>query len=90
MLAAVTEENSTVERTNEHREAEHNLGVESRMPLKEGKDVIHIAFTSGLSGTYNSTRIAAEELQEEYPERKIVVIDSLCAAMEKECFCIRR
>ena len=49
--------------------------------VKEGKDIIHIAFTSGLSGSYNSVRIAAEELAEEYPERKIVVIDSLCAAM---------
>ena len=48
--------------------------------LKEGKDILHIAFTSGLSGTYNSCRIAAEELSEEYPDRKIVVIDSLCAA----------
>ncbi len=48
--------------------------------LKEGKDILHIAFTSGLSGTYNSCRIAAEELAEEYPDRKIVVIDSLCAA----------
>ena len=42
--------------------------------LKEGKDVIHIAFTSGLSGSYNSARIAAEELAEEYPDRKIAVI----------------
>ena len=48
--------------------------------LKEGKDILHIAFTSGLSGTYNSCRIAAEELCEEYPDRKIVVVDSLCAA----------
>lgn len=48
--------------------------------LKEGKDILHIAFTSGLSGTYNSCRIAAEELREEYPDRKLVVIDSLCAA----------
>ncbi len=48
--------------------------------LKEGKDILHIAFTSGLSGTYNSCRIAAEELAEKYPDRKIVVIDSLCAA----------
>ena len=48
--------------------------------LKEGKDVLHIAFTSGLSGTYNSCRIAAEELREEYPDRKIIVVDSLCAA----------
>lgn len=48
--------------------------------LKDGKDILHIAFTSGLSGTYNSCRIAAEELCEEYPDRKIVVVDSLCAA----------
>lgn len=48
--------------------------------LKEGKDLLHIAFTSGLSGTYNSCRIAAEELVEEYPDRKIIVVDSLCAA----------
>lgn len=48
--------------------------------LKEGTDILHIAFTSGLSGTYNSCRIAAEELSEEYPDRKIIVVDSLCAA----------
>ena len=48
--------------------------------LKGGTDILHIAFTSGLSGTYNSCRIAAEELGEEYPDRKIVVVDSLCAA----------
>ncbi len=49
--------------------------------VKEGKDILHIAFTSGLSGTYNSERIAAGELMEEYPEAKIIVIDSLCASM---------
>lgn len=49
--------------------------------VKEGNDVVYIAFTSGLSGSYNSVRIAAEELLEDYPERKIAVIDSLCASM---------
>lgn len=49
--------------------------------LKEGRDVLHIAFSSGLSGSYNSTRIAAEELKEEYPERKIIVVDSLAASL---------
>ena len=49
--------------------------------LKAGKDVLHIAFSSGLSGSYNSARIAGEELQEEYPDRKIVVIDSLAASL---------
>lgn len=51
--------------------------------LKEGKDILHLSFSSGLSGTYNSMCIAAEELQEKYPERKIVVIDTLCASLEE-------
>lgn len=49
--------------------------------LKEGKDVLHIAFSSGLSGTYNSARIAAEELKEEYPERSVIVMDSRAASL---------
>jgi len=49
--------------------------------LSEGKDVLAIAFSSGLSTTYQSAVIAAEDLREEFPDRKIVVIDSLCAAL---------
>ena len=49
--------------------------------VKEGKDILHIAFSSGLSGTYNSCRIAGEELMEDYPGARVVVIDSLCASM---------
>ncbi len=49
--------------------------------LKEGKDILHIGFSSGLSGTYNSMRIAAEELKEEYPDATIYIIDSLCACL---------
>lgn len=49
--------------------------------LKEGKDVLHLGFSSGLSGTYNSMRIAGEELKEEYPDAKIIVIDTLCACL---------
>lgn len=49
--------------------------------LEKGLDVLHIAFSSGLSGSYNSSRIAAEELQEEYPGRKIEVVDSLAASL---------
>lgn len=49
--------------------------------LKEGKDILHLAFSSSLSGTCNSMRIAAEELKEEYPEAKIIVIDTLCACL---------
>ena len=47
--------------------------------LEKGQDVLYIAFSSGLSGTYNSGRIAAEEIAEEglFPERKVVVVDSL-------------
>ena len=49
--------------------------------LKEGKDILHLGFSSGLSGTYNSMRLAGEELKEEYPDRKIVIIDTLCACL---------
>ena len=49
--------------------------------LKEGKDILHIAFSSGLSGTCSSAILAAQELMEEYPERKIVVVDSLAASL---------
>ncbi|WP_308782012.1 DegV family protein [uncultured Blautia sp.] len=49
--------------------------------LKEGKDILHIAFSSGLSGTYNSCRIAVEELREKYPDRIITIIDSLAASL---------
>ena len=49
--------------------------------LKEGKDILHLAFSSGLSGTCNSMKIAGEELKEEYPEAKIIVIDTLCACL---------
>lgn len=48
--------------------------------LKEGKDVIHLNLSSGLSGSMTSAKIAAEELKDEYPERKLYVIDSLGAA----------
>lgn len=49
--------------------------------VKEGKDVLHLAFSSALSGTCNSMKIAAEELMEEYPEAKVIVIDTLCACL---------
>ena len=47
--------------------------------VKEEKDILFIGFSSALSGTFNSIRMAAEELMEEYPERKIITVDSLCA-----------
>ena len=49
--------------------------------LAAGKDVLVLAFSSGLSTTYQSAGIAAEELKDEYPDRKIQVIDTLCASM---------
>lgn len=49
--------------------------------VKKGMDILHIAFSGGLSGSYNSSRIAAEELLEEYPDAKIVTIDSLAASL---------
>ena len=43
--------------------------------LKDGRDILHIAFSSGLSGTFNSCRIAAEELMQEYPGLRIHVYE---------------
>lgn len=48
--------------------------------LKEGKDILHLTLSSGISGTINSANIAAETLKEKYPDRKIYVIDSLAAS----------
>lgn len=48
--------------------------------LDQGFDIIYIGFSSGLSTTYNSGRMAAEELKELYPERKIIAVDSLSAS----------
>lgn len=49
--------------------------------LKESKEILYIAFSSGLSGTYNSARMAAEEIMEERPDVKIKVFDSKGASM---------
>lgn len=51
-----------------------------RKILDEGKDVLHLTLSSGISGTYNSACTAKEELEEEYPDRKIYVVDSLAAS----------
>lgn len=48
--------------------------------LKKGKDILHVSLSSGLSGSVNSARTAAEMLSEEYPDRKIYVVDSLGAS----------
>ena len=49
--------------------------------LQQGQDVFYLAFSSGLSGTCNSGMMAAQELRAEFPDRKIIVVDSLAASM---------
>ena len=49
--------------------------------LEEGRDVLVITFSGGMSTTYQSAVIASKDLQEEYPQRKIIVLDSLAAAL---------
>ncbi len=48
--------------------------------LEAGKDILYVAFSSGLSTTVNNAHIASEELKEQYPERKIVIVDTLAAS----------
>lgn len=48
--------------------------------LKEGKDILHVTLSSGISGSINSANIAKAELEEKYPDRKIMVLDSLGAS----------
>lgn len=48
--------------------------------LENGQDVLHVTLSSGISGSYNSARIAAELLNEKYPERKLLIVDSLGAS----------
>lgn len=48
--------------------------------LKEGKDILHVTLSTGISGTYNSACVARENLSERYPDRKIHVVDSLGAS----------
>ena len=52
-----------------------------RTVLSQGKDILHIAFSSGLSCSYTNTQLAVSELKEEFPERRIVSIDSRAASM---------
>lgn len=48
--------------------------------LKEGKDIVHVSLSSGISGVYNSAIIARDMLKEEFPERNVYIVDSLCAS----------
>ena len=49
--------------------------------LEQGRDVLYLGFSSGLSSTYSASEIAAQELRERYPERKVLTVDTLCASM---------
>lgn len=48
--------------------------------LKQGMDVLHLTLSSGISGTVNSANIAKKQMEEEYPERKVIIVDSLGAS----------
>lgn len=58
-----------------------DFAAEMRKILSAGKDILCINFSSALSTTYQSASIAAADLAEEFPDRKILVVDSLCASL---------
>jgi DegV family protein with EDD domain len=49
--------------------------------LAEGKDVLYLGFSSGLSGIFNAGFVASQELSEKYPQRKIYAVNTLCASL---------
>lgn len=49
--------------------------------LSGGRDLLHIEFSSGLSGSYNNAKLVADEMRAKYPDRKVFVVDSLCASL---------
>ncbi|MBQ6660290.1 MAG: DegV family protein [Lachnospiraceae bacterium] len=71
--------NGVVYKTN----ASNPQGVSTtfRKILDEGKDILHIGFSSGLSSSFSNTLLAVSELEEAYPDRRIIAIDSLAASM---------
>ena len=59
----------------------------ARPYLQQGLDVLILAFSSGLSTTAHNALMAAEELREEFPDRRVEVVDTLCASMGEGLFC---
>lgn len=53
--------------------------------LEQGKDILHVTLSSGISGVYNSACVAREELLQKYPDRKIYIVDSLGARQVTAC-----
>ena len=54
-----------------------NIITKMKEAIQDGYDVLHISFSSGLSSSYNNAKMCSEELMEEFPDAKIVVVDSL-------------
>ena len=54
-----------------------------RQFLEQGSDILHVSLSSGLSGCYHSACAARDMLLEEFPERKIIVVDSLCGSKQR-------
>ena len=54
--------------------------------LEQGKDILYLAFSSGLSGTYQASNLAAQELMEKFPGRRVISVDSLQASMGEGLF----
>jgi len=51
-----------------------------RPELEAGRDVLYLAFSSGLSNTYNAARLAADDLAEQFPNNRVIAVDTLCAS----------
>ena len=49
--------------------------------LRAGKDILYVGFSSKLSAAYNTARLAAEDLKEQFPEREVFCLDSKCASL---------
>lgn len=60
---------------------QHDFMLAMEPILESGKDILYLGFSSGLSGTYSAAALAAQELSEKYPERKIYAVDTLCASL---------
>lgn len=66
----------------------HQAFIDAMEPiLAQGRDLLYLGFSSSLSSTYASGAMAAQELQEKYPERKIYAVDTLCASLGQGMLC---
>lgn len=60
---------------------QHDFMLAMEPVLESGRDILYLGLSSGLSGTYSAAALAAQELSEKYPERKIYAVDTLCASL---------